>query len=246
MSQPPSNITIALGRGSGFPSDYQFTEWLQQSPYNVTTVDLWSEENRGNAVELLNTCSGLLLTGGADIDPSRYGREDERNICRINSELDDHEFAIVEKALQKHMPTLGICRGAQVLAVANGAALLQDIPQDVGTSVVHASQATEDAYHNIEITPGSILAKVTKVFEAKVNSLHHQAVRSELPEHLAVAARAADGIIEAIEWKNQALKPGFMLGIQWHPQRLDYSHPLSGAIAEHFLFEAETFQLLMQ
>jgi putative glutamine amidotransferase len=114
----------------------------------------------------------------------------------------------------------------------------------VNTEHQHHQQDGKDGMHPIIIEPRTLLHKLIKTQEAIVNSAHHQAV-SMLPDIFIASSKAPDGIIESIEWSDPTGKP-FFLGVQWHPERMDYDSPSSSAIAQHFLMEAESYSLLLR
>ncbi|MBI4816089.1 MAG: gamma-glutamyl-gamma-aminobutyrate hydrolase family protein [Deltaproteobacteria bacterium] len=164
---------------------------------------------------IIEVMDALVLTGGAfDIDPTLSGvkeglaRETKPRRTRF-------ELALVEAALERKVPVLGVCGGMQLLNVALGGTLIGDIGTEVEGAIEHeqANPITEPS-HRIEITPGSRLAVLAGDFVAEVNTTHHQAV-GRLGRRLTVTARGPDGVIEAIEHEN-----GAALGIQWHPEQL--------------------------
>jgi putative glutamine amidotransferase len=175
---------------------------------------------------------GLLFLGGEDLAPERYG-ERNRHCERINEPRDAFELDLLATALKEDIPILAVCRGIQVLAVALGGTLYQDIPiaqREAGarSRVIHRGPKHTDSAHRIAIVAGSLLARLIGRRTALVNSHHHQAVRSLGPA-TRVVARASDGTIEAIEHASKR----FVLGVQWHPER--WPRPSSDAIMKGFL-----------
>ena len=169
----------------------------------------------------LNHIDGLLLTGGADINPLFQGEEPQPLLGGINAERDLPELLITRLAYNRQMPILGICRGIQTLTVALQGKVAQDLEQ-LGKSVLkHSQQADRHvATHTVQTVPGTTLFNIykttneqTEAYTLYVNSFHHQAVKEPGP-HLRVAATAPDGIIEAVDSNEQ--KP--VLGVQWHPE----------------------------
>ncbi len=164
-------------------------------------------------------CDGVLLTGGADVDPSEYGETDRHPTLWLAPERDAYELALTRAALERDMPLLAICRGAQVLNVAAGGSLVQDIPSERHTSIQHSIEQPKDSLaHGVNVTPGTCLAVLLHDqrggrAQFDVNSRHHQSVKDTAPGFV-VSATAPDGIVEAIE------KPDarFCLGVQWHPE----------------------------
>jgi putative glutamine amidotransferase len=186
----------------------------------------------------------LVFTGGADVHPSRYGMEHRIGECKTEPERDISEALIQEIALNVNLPILSICRGEQFFAVMHGGSLIIDIPTDIGTDHQHHQIDGIDGIHPIHIESRTLIHKLIKSDQAIVNSAHHQAV-SNLPDVLIASSRAPDGIIESIEWSDPTGKP-FFLGVQWHPERMEYDSPCSYAIAQHFLMEAESYSLLLR
>ncbi|HEX5475919.1 MAG TPA: gamma-glutamyl-gamma-aminobutyrate hydrolase family protein [Vicinamibacterales bacterium] len=155
----------------------------------------------------------LLLTGGADVDPARYGQA-VHPTTDIDAIRDRFEIPIARAAVAGDVPLLAICRGIQVLNVAAGGTLVQDLPSLVGGAVDHAIETPKDAHaHDVRITPDSRLTAMLGGGARAVNSRHHQAIDVLAPTFVATAA-AADGVIEAIERPEAS----FCLGVQWHPE----------------------------
>jgi putative glutamine amidotransferase len=173
--------------------------------------------NHALADELLGHVNGLLLTGGEDVDPRRYGAERHPATEDPHVERDAWELALVAAARRRGMPVFAICRGMQLLNVALGGTLIQDLPTQRPGEVRHA-QATERAerVHAATVDPGSRFGKATGASAIRINSSHHQALDRVAPG-LRVVATSEDGIIEGVE----AVGDGWwMLGAQWHPEEL--------------------------
>lgn len=162
---------------------------------------------------LLDRLDGIVLSGGGDIDPRRYGGDEGAPIERVDAERDEFELAVARRAAQRGLPTLGICRGCQVLNVALGGTLIEHLPDAVGEELAHRGPPGEGARHAIEVEPSSRLAAVLGDTRSEPVSWHHQAPGSLAPG-LEAVARAADGTIEALE---VAGKPA-LLAVQWHPE----------------------------
>lgn len=240
-------ITIALSKGSGTPKMKHYSEWIHNEDTTVRIMDLWLPENRENALELVEKVDGIIFTGGADIQPDRYGKEHELGRCEIDPERDAHEFPLFEKAFEKKIPILGICRGHQLINVALGGTLVIDIPSDISSYQAHGydRNLNQDNQHSITIEPGSILYKITNEFHGIVNSAHHQSIEKP-PTNMIISAKSdGDLVAESLEWNDKTLH-GFLLGIQWHPERMDYSNPFSQKIIQHFLFESASYNLMFR
>lgn len=174
---------------------------------------------------VLSAIDGLIMTGGEDFDPLKwFGEEPVRGLGEVVPERDEYDVKLVRAAVAKGIPVLGICRGEQLLAVAFGGTLWQDIPSQVSSSFVkHRQSPTTGTVgtHSIRIEKGSLLEQVLGKQQAVVNSFHHQAVK-DVPQGLKVTATAADGIIEALE-RNGKLERypdggAMILGVQFHPE----------------------------
>lgn len=159
---------------------------------------------------------GVVLGGGVDVDPSRYGDRETHPSVEVDLDRDATDFAAFERARREEVPILGICRGMQVVNVALGGTLHQDIPSEVSSRVVHEvpGQHPERRDHKVEIKPGTLLAEVAQAPEIAVNSRHHQAVERLAPG-LRVSAVAPDGLIEAFESRGP-----WLVAVQWHPENL--------------------------
>ena len=165
---------------------------------------------------------GLLLTGGDDVAPGRYGEAPHPAIVEVEPERDEFELKLVAEARARDLPIFGICRGVQVLNVAYGGTLVQDIPSQVPGALTHSLDVPpNEPYslaHEVWLDKDTLLAKLmgerlSDTDACEVNSRHHQAVKQVAPG-LVVSATAPDGVVEAIE--DPAAR--FCLGVQWHPE----------------------------
>lgn len=173
--------------------------------------------------DYLNIVDGLYFSGGSDINPLIFNEDPIKEIGGIDYSRDEFEIKLFKKAAAKNMPILGICRGEQVINVASGGNLYQDIyiqKEGVKGHSPKFSPSASYAYHKIKIMKDSILYNVLKVDEISVNSLHHQAVK-DVAEGYKVTAISGDGIIEAIESENH----DFIVGVQWHPEIMFERYP---------------------
>jgi putative glutamine amidotransferase len=171
------------------------------------------------AEALLDGLDGLLLSGGPDLDPGYYGEEPVPELGTTISEWDALEMALLRLALERGMPIFGICRGMQILNVALGGTLYQDFPSQLGAEVINHWQTTPkwQVTHEVEVLDDSYLAKITDRPTVEVNSYHHQGIKG-MAEDLTVAARCADGVIEALEARD--ISDRWLVGVQWHPEGL--------------------------
>ena len=176
-------------------------------PYAINAVD-----------QLVSVLDGLILSGGADVDPRRYGdTEVHPATYDIDAERDEFEITLVRAALQADRPIFGICRGIQVLNVALGGSLYQDVPDQIGDTVEHRQQnrsiVASDPCHTVVVSAGSTLHDAVGTTELPVNSFHHQAIRELAPDLEAVAA-AEDGVIEAVQHRTA----DGVFAVEWHPE----------------------------
>lgn len=179
----------------------------------VTSRDTWTE--------LLPRLDGLLLIGGEDVDPRLYGQRPQKALALVNPVRDCFESALLRQALQNELPILGICRGLQLINVICGGTLHQDLPVPQAGLGAHAFwQYPKGAYsHDVHLQPGTYLQKLYQKDRIGVNSFHHQGI-DRLGKGLMVAARAEDGLVEAVEGTG----PGFLLAVQWHPETMTEYH----------------------
>jgi putative glutamine amidotransferase len=167
---------------------------------------------------LLDRLSGVCLSGGPDIDPGTYGGRYHEKLGPTEPDLDRFELALLRGALERGMPVLAICRGAQMLNVALGGNLYQHLPEDPGGAVDHRKRKADDpdTVHDVRVEPGTVLARALgQQGETHVNSFHHQAAHS-LGRDLCPVAWAPDGVVEAIELPDR----DFVVGVQWHAEAL--------------------------
>ncbi|HEY3384273.1 MAG TPA: gamma-glutamyl-gamma-aminobutyrate hydrolase family protein [Vicinamibacterales bacterium] len=168
---------------------------------------------------VIGDIDGLLLTGGVDIDPIRYGEARHEAVTAVEPDRDEFEFALLASAREAKRPVFGICRGLQVMNVASGGTLVQDLAAQM-TGILQHTVATPPCAiaHDIWVSKGSRLwtlmqEKMADAETCSVNSRHHQAIKRIAPG-FEVTATAPDGVIEAIECQNSL----FCLGVQWHPE----------------------------
>ncbi|MEO6213879.1 MAG: gamma-glutamyl-gamma-aminobutyrate hydrolase family protein [Vicinamibacterales bacterium] len=169
--------------------------------------------------QLVQQIDGLLLTGGGDIDPVLYGQGRHPSFEDAEPGRDEFEIDLARRSMQAHLPLLAICRGSQVLNVAAGGTLVQDIPSAIDTPFPHSIREPKDTIaHDVAVSPGSKLQHalgdaVSSAHTCRVNSRHHQSV-GRLGQSLIASATAPDGVIEGIEGVDDA----FCVGVQWHPE----------------------------
>jgi putative glutamine amidotransferase len=180
---------------------------------------------------LYDLLDGLLLPGGEDVDPAFYGETRHEKCGTISLERDETELALARWAMEEGKPLLAICRGIQVLNVALGGSLYQDIQAQVPGADRHdwyPGHPRDRQSHTLQIVPQTRLAQLSGTTSLPVNSLHHQSIKEAAPG-LVVVAHAEDGIVEAVEVPDHP----FALGVQWHPEEL-----AGGAVRAQRLFDA--------
>lgn len=179
-----------------------------------------TEANRRSLLE----CDGLLMPGGVDIEPARYGQETDEKCGKIDLARDAAEWWMLEAFLPTKKPVLGICRGIQMLNVFQGGTLHQHIDS-------HSDfKSRSTGCHKVHVTPGSILEGIVNAESLTVNSLHHQAL-DVLGKDLAVCAVSEDGIAEAVVHTGHP----FLLGVQWHPEHMSRKDPIQMRIFHAFV-----------
>lgn len=225
--RPDAEILISKIYNNNFP------EWLSQTGKNLVFKDMYNI--RKDSIEyFLRQADGIIISGGEDVNPALYGMEDAMMKCEeIDYRRDTLEINMIKYAMENSIPLLCICRGCQILNVANGGTLIPDIPTDFDTIITHRGGTSR---HLVNISEGTLLYKICRTVGDTVNSYHHQAVKDIAPSFRA-AAYAQDSLVEAIELADTTMHP-FILGLQWHPEGMEFSQSLSGVIATRFIEEA--------
>jgi len=188
-------------------------------------------EDASNVDRLVEILGGILVIGGRDVPPERYGAERRPETRTVTPERDRFDFLIVEKAVSADVPVLSICYGIQLLNVVMGGDLYQDIASEIPGALRHSPREKENLRHRVRIENGTKLRRILGVETLETNSSHHQAVKRTVPP-MVPSAFAEDGVIEAIE----STQHRFVIGIQWHPERL-VSEEKHLAIFEAFVKE---------
>lgn len=212
-----------------------YVEAVEEAGGEAVVIDL-TELQPPN--ETLANLEGLLLTGGADVDPATYG-QDVHPATRVKRGRDSIELALIKAALKQDMPTFAICRGMQALNVAMGGALVQDIPNHRHPE----NPGKEAAFHEVFVPPGSRVTHIVGVGGfVKVNSLHHQGVNHKVkaPGLLVSAYSVGDGIIEALDSPQKDHR--WVVGVQWHPERRDEVPRHHGKLFASFVEAAREFR----
>lgn len=208
--------------------EQSIAHWLMTGDalvFMIPSVESGGLLRRGNIhiADYVSALDGLVLQGGADVSPLTYGERPTKAEWTGDRVRDVYEIELVRQFVAARKPVLGICRGLQLINVAFGGSLYQDIPEQHANPIVHYHpDAYDQHFHAITFVAGSGLAvRYPDVYSARVNSIHHQAVRTLGKGLSAEALSVPDGIIEAIRWNG----PGYVLGVQWHPEFHDPSDP---------------------
>lgn len=209
----PRRIETTLpGRMANATINQRFGWFVAQAGGLPVAADAWCEPSA-----LIERVDALVVNGGTDVDPARYGAARAVGTQESDVRRDDFEFGLVDAARRRGLPILGVCRGMQLLNVALGGDLLQDL--SAATDVPHyVNDPYDRPVHDVDLVPGSAIAECYGAERLAVNSVHHQGV-GRLGDGLRCAARSPDGITEAIEDPT-----GRLLGIQWHPEFLVDEH----------------------
>jgi len=230
---------IAVSYLSGNPEESNYIKWLKSvdpelNYYVMNNLPM-------DSVEIVfDQCSGLLLTGGEDVFPGRYGQAEDTIICgTINFYRDSLEFLLIDLAIDRGTPVMGICRGQQILNVAFGGSLIVDIPSRFHSLVYHRCDDWQNCFHDVNVIKNSLLSEISGVESERVTTNHHQAVK-RLADSFRVMATSNDGLVESIGWKEPVGKP-YLMAVQWHPERMDSTNMLSRPLAEKFLNEAQFY-----
>lgn len=179
---------------------------------------------------------GLVLTGGGDVEPARFGQTPHPKTDLVSPDRDALELELVDRALRDGVPLLAICRGLQVVNVARGGSLVQDIADDIDTNLVHSQKGTRDAAtHDVRVAATSRLSEIVGALELRVNSFHHQAI-GRVGAGLREVAWAPDGVIEGVELEDAA--GPWMIAVQWHPEELVGHDPAARALFDAVVAQA--------
>jgi putative glutamine amidotransferase len=210
-------------------------------PWMIPLVGDEEDTLRGIYDEL----DGVFLPGGADIDPSSY-KEDRHPLCdRTDTARDDVELTLIKWAMSDRKPALGVCRGVQVINLAAGGTLYQDLADQYAGSIKHdyfpfAGKFPRDYLaHDVEVAQNTRLAEIIGSGPVKVNSMHHQGIR-ELGGCLIATAIAPDGLIEAAESTDPST---FLMGVQWHPEALTDTDPRMRRLFDEFIGAASEYRM---
>jgi putative glutamine amidotransferase len=223
--------------GSGTDKIEKYLEAVREAGGQPVPISLAASP--GGLASLASTLDGIVLAGSpADVEPSRYGAPRHTKCADADDDRERIDFALLEACFAGRKPVLAICYGIQSLNVYLSGTLIQDVPAEIGAKVMHSNdnEADSDTLHGIAIEAGSQISKMVGSRETMVNSSHHQAVL--VPgSGLRITARAPDGVIEAVEWMGDE---NWVVGVQWHPERMMESDPLGRALFGSLVKEAAT------
>lgn len=239
--QPQEEVlTIAISKAKPYEYYGNYTEWVHKADSEVHIINMY-ELGVDAALQVLEQCDGVIITGGADVYPEWYGKIADTARCgEFDRYRDTLEIELIKKAIALNMPLLGVCRGEQIINVSLGGSLIIDIPTDHDTLIKHRLLDWENCYHQIDFVESSMLSQLCQGNDQTVNSNHHQAI-DKLATPLKITALAEDGIIEAVEWKDPMDK-NFLMAVQWHPERLDSVNAvLSLPIINEFIIQAHNY-----
>lgn len=224
-------MSITIGITDTESSYENYHSWIQESDTNSTIIKLSPA-----TVHLIGNCKGIILSGGVDTHPSFYNNKRLNYPLaprEFNMERDKFELSVFEYSQTNNIPVLAICRGMQLVNIALGGDMIQDIEETNRTD--HRKINNKDRIHAITVQKNSLLHSITQSEYGNVNSAHHQAL-GNIAEDLKVTAVSHDGVAECIEWKDATGKP-FLLGVQWHPERFTdelSNSPFSKNIRDYF------------
>jgi len=200
------------------------------------------EEDSATLREIYQRLDGILLPGGVDLDPRSYGEERHPRLGAVDQARDRVEMQLVRWAVEDLKPVLGLCRGAQIINVALGGTLYQDLEAQFPGALKHdyfptAGFSRDYPAHEVTIAPGSRLLAVMERPRFMVNSMHHQGIRA-LAEGLVPSAVAPDGLIEGVEGPGEH----FLIGVQWHPEMFEVVDPRTRQLFREFIVAAQDWR----
>jgi putative glutamine amidotransferase len=232
-----SNKKIRIGLTYTEARYENYAPWIKGNDENIEIVELhWEKHDLDEVWDEVEDCDGIVLSGGIDVEPDYY-ENDRHNYpnapAGFNKHRDEFEMHVLETALNFDLPVLAICRGLQLVNVALGGNLIQDLEENKQND--HQRHNDVDGRHDVKIVEGSLLSQIAGSTTGTVNSAHHQGL-GQIAEELMVNSYSPDNVVEGVEWKTKTGKP-FLLAVQWHPERMDdrETNPLSKNIRAKFL-----------
>jgi len=219
-------VTIGITDCSKYEN---YRRWLAGEE-GVTVLKLSQHEDN---LDDIGRCHGIVLSGGEDVHPRFYKKDEYLELCHeIDERRDEFEWRVLEYTEKAKLPLLGICRGLQIANVFFGGTLIPHIP--AFGKFDHSMTGSSDRYHPVNVDPNSQLGKIVGTSSGETNSAHHQSA-DRIGSGLVTNALSADGIVEGLEWEDTGSRP-FLQLVQWHPERmLDLQSAFSRKIKEEFL-----------
>ncbi|WP_431803611.1 gamma-glutamyl-gamma-aminobutyrate hydrolase family protein [Halobacillus andaensis] len=235
LIRPLIGITSSTVNHNNIPSINLHEKYIQaviQAGGIPAVIPAGTEE--GMAEAWLTVCSGIILSGGEDVDPYSYQAEPYPKMQKTNGKRDKLEIEIVKQAQNQNKPILAICRGLTMVNAALGGTVIQDIETNLPNAINHFQQAARsEPTHEIQIDPQSRIFQIFNRSNIRVNSMHHQAI-DQLSPVLKPVAVASDGIIEAVEGSSES---SLLWGIQWHPEEMASEDPGMQQLFKEFVAE---------
>lgn len=208
-----------------------YERWIKSAAPSLNIARLKAGES---TLEDIKKCDAVILSGGADVHPSRYGKTEyikQYSLKDFDEARDEMELKILEEVVTNEKPLLGICRGLQITNVFFKGSLIPDLPsfEKQGHS---SADNKKDTVHNVSLRGDTYISRIINETKGTINSHHHQSANT-IGQGLKVSALSEDGVVEAIEKQN----PGnsFFMLVQWHPERMDTANPFSGKLREAFI-----------
>ena len=240
MNKPIIGISgsVIIDDGGMFPGyrrSYVNEDYVDSVVQNggIPYIIPFNEDEEVVKEQLLNV-QGLILSGGHDVDPHNYGEELEQKIGDVWPERDIFDMRLLKFAEENNIPVLGICRGMQIINVAHGGNLYQDLSYRKEKTLKHSQNQTPTLVtHTVKADPNSKIANILGKDEFLTNSFHHQLVKEVAPD-FTVAAKCVDGVVEAIENKDASV-----IGVQWHPEMLHRVVPFQNNLFKHIINNAK-------
>ncbi len=210
-----------------------YADWIKGNDSDVELIQLGY---RLDNLQQVHSCNAVVFTGGEDVHPSLYGKEDYLEYCEppdFDRKRDAFEWQLLDLCLRSRLPLLGICRGMQLMNVFYGGTLIPDLPS--WTKFDHAKDALgKPREHSVRVDPYSSLYECLQQKKGMINSLHHQSV-DRIGKGLLVSSLSDDGVAESLEKRNRIETDPFLLAVQWHPERMDRNDPFVKPLRTSFL-----------
>lgn len=230
--RPIIGITSGLKKDVRINSclNYDYVAAINSAGGIAVILPVITDENQLD--EYIKIIDGVVFSGGEDISPYYYGENPTKEIGKTCESRDSFEMGLIKRAISENKPVLGICRGMQLINVVLGGTLHQDINTQINNSLEHRSSEDQlgSPHHRVKILEDSLLYKLLNEREIGVNSFHHQSVK-DIGTGLKPVAFSSDGVVEGIE----TTKSSFLLGVQWHPEKLVDNYPNLGNIFSAFI-----------